>query len=59
MSCRIEAFSDRFRQFSAYFGHPVYFGLSSTQKEIIGQTDLYLVVLSSKTYVFEDKLTKC
>ena len=28
------------------------------QKEIISQTDLYLVSLSSKTYVFEDKLTK-
>ena len=27
-------------------------------KEIISQTDLYLVNLSSKTYVFEDKLTK-
>ena len=29
-----------------------------TQKEITSQTDLYLVNLSSKTYVFEDKLTK-
>ena len=30
------------------------------QKEIISQTDNYLVfvILSSKTYVFEDKLTK-
>ena len=27
-------------------------------KEIISQSDLYLVNLSSKTYVFEDKLTK-
>ena len=26
-------------------------------KEIISQSDLYLVNLSSKTYVFEDKLT--
>ena len=26
-------------------------------KEIISQTDYYLVILSSKTYVFEDKLT--
>ena len=28
------------------------------QKEISSQTDLYLVILSSKTYVFEVKLTK-
>ena len=28
-----------------------------SQKEIISQTDLYVVILSSKTYVFEDKLT--
>ena len=27
------------------------------QKEMIGRTDWYLVILSSKTYVFEDKLT--
>ena len=27
-------------------------------KEINSQTDLYLVNLSSKTYAFEDKLTK-
>ena len=30
-----------------------------TQKEITSQTDdKYLVILSSKTYVFEDKITK-
>ena len=29
-----------------------------TLKEIISQTDSCLVSLSSKTYVFEDKLTK-
>ena len=29
-----------------------------TLKEIISQTDQYLVILSSKTIVFEDKLTK-
>ena len=29
------------------------------QKEITSQTDWYLVILSSKTYVFEDKMTKC
>ena len=29
-----------------------------TQKEKISQTDLYLVILSSKTYVFEDEMTK-
>ena len=29
-----------------------------TLKEIISQTDQYLVNLSSKTYVFEDKLAK-
>ena len=29
-----------------------------TLKEIISQTDEYLVILSSKTYVFEDKMTK-
>ena len=29
-----------------------------TQKEVTSQTDLYLVSLSSKTYVFEDKMTK-
>ena len=28
------------------------------QKEIISLTDEYLVILSSKTFVFEDKLTK-
>ena len=27
-------------------------------KDIISQTDLYLVNLSSKTFVFEDKMTK-
>ena len=32
--------------------------LSGTQKEITSQTDWYLVSLSSKIYVFEDKLTK-
>ena len=31
---------------------------TDAQKEITSQTDLYLVNLSSKTYVFEDKLTK-
>ena len=30
----------------------------ATLKEIISQTDYYLVNLSSKTYVFEDKMTK-
>ena len=29
-----------------------------TQKEITSQTDEYLVILSSKAYVFEDKMTK-
>ena len=29
------------------------------QKEITCQTDQYLVILFSKTYVFEDNLTKC
>ena len=29
-----------------------------TLKEITSQTDLYLVSLSSKTNVFEDKMTK-
>ena len=29
------------------------------QKEMIGRTDWYLVILSSNTYVFEDKLTRC
>ena len=28
------------------------------QQAMTGQTDLYLVILSSNTYVFEDKLTK-
>ena len=28
------------------------------QKEMIGRTDWYLVILSSKTYVFEDKLSR-
>ena len=31
---------------------------TDAQKEITSQTDLYLVNLSSKTYVFEDILTK-
>ena len=26
---------------------------------MFGRTDWYLVILSSKTYVFEDKLTRC
>ena len=30
----------------------------ATLKEIISQPDWYLVSLSSKTYVFEDKMTK-
>ena len=34
------------------------FECGGTQKEITSQTDLYLVSLSSKTYVFEDKMTK-
>ena len=29
------------------------------QKEMIGPTDWYLDILYSKTYVFEDKLTRC
>ena len=29
--------------------------LKRSQKEITSQTDYYLVILSSKTYVFEDK----
>ena len=29
-----------------------------TQKEITSTIDLYLVILSSKAYVFEDKTTK-
>ena len=29
-----------------------------TQKEITSQTDLHLVILSSKTYVFEEEMTK-
>ena len=32
--------------------------VAGTQKEITNQSDLYLVILSSKTYVFEYKLTK-
>ena len=31
---------------------------ASTKEEITSQTDLYVVILSSKTYVFEDNLTK-
>ena len=30
----------------------------STEREKISQNDKYLVSLSSKTYVFEDKMTK-
>ena len=30
---------------------------TSSQKEITCQTNLYLVILSSKTYVFEDKIS--
>ena len=33
-------------------------GITTTLREIISQTDSYLVSLSSKTYVFEDKMTK-
>ena len=32
--------------------------MTSSQKEITSQADYYLVILSSKTYVFEDKLSK-
>ena len=35
------------------FSHP-----RCTLKEIINQTDLYLIILSSKTYIFEDKMTQ-
>ena len=31
MKCRIKVFFGGFRQFSAYFGHLVYFGLSSNR----------------------------
>ena len=31
---------------------------NATLKKIISHTDLYLVSLSSKTYVFEDKMIK-
>ena len=34
------------------------FSDESTQQEITSHTDKYLVNLSSKTFVFEDKLTK-
>ena len=30
----------------------------NTQKQVTSKTDLDLIILSSKTYVFEDKLTK-
>ena len=30
-----------------------------TQKEVAGRIDYHLAILSSKTYVFEDKLTRC
>ena len=30
-----------------------------TQREMTGRTDKYLIGLSSKTYVFEDGLTRC
>ena len=32
--------------------------VSTTPKEIISNTNLYLVKLSSRTYVFEDKMTE-
>ena len=32
--------------------------VASSKKEITIQTDQYLVISSSKTYVFEDKMTK-
>ena len=34
-----------------------YLLVKPTLKEITSQTDQYLVILSSKTYVFEDKMT--
>ena len=34
-------------------------GMSGYGKDMIGRTDWYLVILSSKTYVFEDKLSRC
>ena len=45
----------------------LYFGRNTSRhvliwhgkKEIIGRTYWYLVILSSKTYDFEDKLTRC
>ena len=36
-----------------------YVRIGHGQKEMIGRTDWYLVILSSKTYVFEYKLTRC
>ena len=45
MRCKIDVFFGGFWQFSAYFGHPVYFGLSSnryftakTVKELFSDT---------------------
>ena len=31
----------------------------TTQREVAGQAGQYLVILSSKTYVFEDRMTRC
>ena len=51
-------FNSDFKKSRANTGLFDLFRKKSTQKEISGQTDWYLVILSAKTYVFEDKLTK-
>ena len=37
MRCKIDVFFGGFRQFSADFGHPVYFGLSSNRSGFVSQ----------------------
>ena len=47
--------------YDPFKGFQVRMGLKeriTIQKEITSQTDLYLVILSSKTFVFKDILTK-
>ena len=50
-------FSTKFRENFSCFSRQCKCVCVCAQREITSQSDLYLVILSSKTYVFEDKLT--
>ena len=57
MSCSAATISDALD--TLYFSGVGMSGYGWDRKILIGRIDWYLVILSSKTYVFEDKLTRC